>query len=148
MSGSATETFISHLIAHISAHNTSQLQHAMLTPPSVAEGEPNCPKEAHSDEMEILQDQPPPSATVTRFDARTIPQIKVQTYIQRILKYAPCQTDVLILVLIYLRRFKTPVNAWNVHRILITTYMVAAKYSSDTFFTNLHYAKVNNYIRP
>jgi len=138
MSGSTTETFISHLIAHISAHNTQQLKNAALTPPS----NPQSDTKMYDDEIEISQDQPPPTATVTRFDARTIPQIKVQTYIQRILKYAPCQTDVLILVLIYLTRFKTQINAWNVHRILITTYMVAAKFSSDTFFTNLHYAKV------
>ena len=89
-----------------------------------------------------------PPAPVTRFDARSIPAISVEAYLARILRYAPCEPDVLVLVLIHLERLSKRksifVNSWNVHRLLITSFMIGAKYSSDTFFTNTHYAKVSD----
>jgi len=142
-SSSTTEVFIAHLIAHISQHNTAHLQQqAQAEQQHSPESMDGITDPTFSSAKSKSSQVPPPTTNVTRFDARTIPQITVPTYIQRIMKYAPCQTDVLILVLIYLTRFKIQINAWNVHRILVTAYMVACKYSSDTFFTNLHYAKV------
>lgn len=36
------------------------------------------------------------------------------------------------------------VNSFNIHRLLITCLMVAAKFTSDLFYSNARYAKVNN----
>ncbi|KAJ3369607.1 hypothetical protein GGF31_005124 [Allomyces arbusculus] len=86
-------------------------------------------------------------APVSRFHARAPPPISIHAYLARILKYAPCENAVFIAVLVYLDRMaraRVPfvVCANNVHRLLITAIMVATKFHSDVFFTNVHYAKV------
>ncbi|KAJ3361102.1 hypothetical protein GGF32_007789 [Allomyces javanicus] len=86
-------------------------------------------------------------AQVSRFHARAPPPISVHAYLARILKYAPCENAVFIAVLVYLDRMaraRVPfvVCTNNVHRLLITAIMVATKFHSDVFFTNVHYAKV------
>jgi hypothetical protein len=90
---------------------------------------------------------PIPSGIVSRFHARAVPPISIQSYLTRILKYAPCANVVFISVLIYLDRMaraKVPfvVCSANIHRLLISAVMVATKFYSDVFYTNSHYAKV------
>lgn len=101
---------------------------------------------------------------------RTIPSIDILGYIKRIIKYAPCGSECLLAVLIYLERMADPserlltagfsrkqkleleetspkvqnpvvVDSYNVHRLLITGIMVAVKFLSDVFFTNLHMSR-------
>ncbi|KNE67884.1 hypothetical protein AMAG_12599 [Allomyces macrogynus ATCC 38327] len=86
-------------------------------------------------------------APVSRFHARAPPPISIHAYLARILKYAPCENAVFIAVLVYLDRMaraRVPfvVCTNNMHRLLITAIMVATKFHSDVFFTNVHYAKV------
>ncbi|KAJ3044588.1 hypothetical protein HDV00_001514 [Rhizophlyctis rosea] len=108
-------------------------------------------------------DRLPPTRTgLTRFHARTIPTIDVQGYLNRILKYAPCGNECFLAVLIYLDRMsrsrqgaKMPsspggsnhsapiiINSYNIHRLLIAGVMVAVKFLSDIFFTNVHISRV------
>jgi len=83
----------------------------------------------------------------TIFHAINPPSITIRAYIERIVRYAKCSKDFFILGLIYIDRLiqRNPtyvLNSLNVHRLLITSVMLASKYSNDFFYNNSYYAKV------
>jgi len=86
------------------------------------------------------------SPTITKFHASRPPSISVAEYLERINKYASCSSECLVLALIYIDRLIQQSNfaltALNVHRVLITAVMLAAKFFDDQYFNNLYYAKV------
>ncbi|RUS18603.1 cyclin-domain-containing protein, partial [Jimgerdemannia flammicorona] len=92
-----------------------------------------------------------PNATVTHFHSRAIPNIGVQAYLSRILRFAPFTNEVLLSILVYFDRIAKlseekqntfVINSYNIHRLLIASVVVASKYSSDVFYPNTRYAKV------
>lgn len=73
---------------------------------------------------------------VSVFHGLTRPTISIQSYLERIFKYANCSPSCLIVAYVYLDRFtqkqpSLPINSFNVHRLLITSVMVAAKFMDD-----------------
>ncbi|KAJ2383951.1 cyclin-like protein interacting with PHO85, partial [Coemansia sp. RSA 2603] len=88
--------------------------------------------------------------SLTLFHARSVPTIELETYMMRILKYCPCQNEVFIGLIVYIqtvidrcarRRMPFVVDAYSIHRLVITIVTVASKWFSDVFFTNSRYAK-------
>ncbi|KAF5731597.1 cyclin-U4-1 [Tripterygium wilfordii] len=84
---------------------------------------------------------------ISVFHGLTRPSISIQTYLDRILKYANCSPSCFIVAYVYLDRFAQsqpylPINSFNVHRLLITSVMVAAKFMDDMYYNNAYYAKV------
>ncbi|KAL6124545.1 hypothetical protein ACLB2K_077057 [Fragaria x ananassa] len=84
---------------------------------------------------------------VSVFHGLTRPTISIQSYLERIFKYANCSPSCLIVAYVYLDRFtqkqpSLPINSFNVHRLLITSVMVAAKFMDDLYYNNAYYAKV------
>ncbi|KAJ2496096.1 cyclin-like protein interacting with PHO85 [Coemansia sp. RSA 1972] len=89
--------------------------------------------------------------SLTLFHARSVPTIDLETYISRILKYCPCQNEVFLALIVYLQqlidrcgRRQAPftVDAYSIHRLVITAVTIGSKWFSDVFFTNSRYAKV------
>ncbi|TKY68882.1 Cyclin-U4-1 protein [Spatholobus suberectus] len=81
------------------------------------------------------------------FHGLTRPNISIQSYLDRIFKYANCSPSCFIVAYVYLDRFtqrqpSLPINSFNVHRLLITSVMVAAKFMDDMNYNNAYYAKV------
>ncbi|CAO2824209.1 unnamed protein product [Amaranthus hypochondriacus] len=74
------------------------------------------------------------------------PPVSIQQYVDRIFKYAGCSPSCFIVAYIYVDRYlqqtKTFLTSLNVHRLLATSVMVAAKFVDDSFFNNAYYAKV------
>lgn len=73
---------------------------------------------------------------ISVFQGLTRPNISIQSYLERIFKYANCSPSCFIVAYVYLDRFtqkqpSLPVNSFNVHRLLITSVMVAAKFMDD-----------------
>ena len=66
--------------------------------------------------------------------------------IPRIHKYANCSIECLILSLIYIDRLiqsgTIPVNSLTIHRVIITSVMLAIKFFDDAFFNNSFYARI------
>ena len=65
----------------------------------------------------------------------------------RICKFAACSGECFVLALIYVDRVIQNneyfvVNSLNVHRLLITSIMLAAKYFDDQYFNNAFYARI------
>jgi hypothetical protein len=104
------------------------------------------------------------SPVLQRFMARSVPSIDIHGYLARILKYAPCGTECFLAVLVYFDRMaaaripkflsKTTlpipkdsplvINSFNIHRLLIIGVMVAVKFMSDVFYTNVHVSRIFN----
>ncbi|KAF5188323.1 Cyclin-u4-1 [Thalictrum thalictroides] len=84
---------------------------------------------------------------ISVFHGLTRPTISIQNYLERIFKYANCSPSCFVVAYVYLDRFaqkqpSLPINSFNVHRLLITSVMVAAKFMDDMYYNNAYYAKV------
>jgi len=83
---------------------------------------------------------------ITRFHALKPPSISVLSYLERINKYASCSGEAFVLALIYIDRLIQRNNflltSLNIHRVIITSVMLAAKFFDDQYFNNAYYAKV------
>ncbi|CEL96180.1 unnamed protein product [Vitrella brassicaformis CCMP3155] len=84
---------------------------------------------------------------VTKFDAVRVPGISVREYFIRLAEFFSCSPTCHLLSLIYIDRIVkcTPnfkVDALNIHRLLVTSTMLAAKFYDDKFLSNAYYAQV------
>lgn len=72
---------------------------------------------------------------ITVFHGLRAPPVSIQQYIDRIFKYSGCSPSCFIVAKIYVDRFlqntDIPLTSLNVHRLLITSVMVAAKFIDD-----------------
>ncbi|KAJ9678715.1 hypothetical protein PVL29_020794 [Vitis rotundifolia] len=89
---------------------------------------------------------------ISAFHGLTRPSISIQSYLERIFKYANCSPSCFIVAFIYLDRFSQsqpslPISSFNAHRLLITSVMVAAKFMDDMYYNNAYYAKVGGISR-
>ncbi|MQL84330.1 hypothetical protein Taro_016822 [Colocasia esculenta] len=84
--------------------------------------------------------------SVTVFHGLRAPNLSIRRYIERIFKYSKCSPSCFVLAQVYMDRFLQQPNmhltSLNVHRLLITSVVVAAKFIDDAFFNNAYYAKV------
>ncbi|KAK7285354.1 hypothetical protein RJT34_20123 [Clitoria ternatea] len=83
---------------------------------------------------------------VTVFHGLRAPTLSVHNYIDRIFKYSGCSPSCFVVAHIYVDRFiqhtDIKLTSLNVHRLLITSIMLAAKFMDDAFYNNAYYAKV------
>ncbi|KAL2611198.1 hypothetical protein R1flu_022890 [Riccia fluitans] len=89
--------------------------------------------------------QSPPKLTV--FHGLRAPTISIEKYLERIFKYANCSPSCFVVAYAYIDRLTQqqpgiPITSLNVHRLLITSVMVAAKFLDDAYYNNAYYAKV------
>eukprot|EP00562_Extubocellulus_spinifer_P002833 CAMPEP_0178487960 /NCGR_PEP_ID=MMETSP0696-20121128/9599_1 /TAXON_ID=265572 /ORGANISM="Extubocellulus spinifer, Strain CCMP396" /LENGTH=318 /DNA_ID=CAMNT_0020115685 /DNA_START=444 /DNA_END=1400 /DNA_ORIENTATION=- len=89
---------------------------------------------------------------VTKFHALKAPGIGIHRYLERIHKYACCSKECFVLALIYIDRLIQRNNflltELNVHRVVITAVMLAAKFFDDAYYNNAYYAKVGGVLVP
>lgn len=83
---------------------------------------------------------------LTKFHALKAPGIGVEAYLDRVHKYASCSNECFILALIYIDRLIERNNFLltdlNVHRVVITAILLAAKFFDDAYYNNAYYAKI------
>lgn len=79
------------------------------------------------------------------------PEIGVRRYAERIYRYAGCSPACFVVAYAYLDRLAAPqeageeavaVDSYSVHRLLITSVMVAAKFMDDIHYNNAYFARV------
>ncbi|GAB4844271.1 Cyclin-U4-1 [Ancistrocladus abbreviatus] len=98
---------------------------------------------AESNDLDSIKQQ----QMVSVFHGLTRPTISIHSYLERIFKYAHCSPSCFIVAYVYLDRFAQrqpllPINSFNVHRLVITSVMVAAKFMDDMYYNNAYYAKI------
>merc|ERR1719198_2210312 len=97
---------------------------------------------ARNDQLPLVPTQ------VTPFHSSRPPAITVKSYLEdRILKYAGCSEETFILALIYMDQVVQfnpdfVISSLNVHRLLITSIMLASKFFDDVYYNNAYYARV------
>ncbi|XP_042474991.1 cyclin-P3-1-like [Macadamia integrifolia] len=95
---------------------------------------------------EKLLDTTKKKDTVTTFHGLRVPSLGIRKYIDRIFKYSCCSPSCFVIAYIYIDRFiqrmDVHLTSLNVHRLIITSVMVAAKFFDDAFFNNAYYARV------
>lgn len=97
---------------------------------------------------EILKETDKSTDTqASAFHSKRVPSISIRDYMMRIAKCAKCSEECLILALIYVDRLternkKFVIRSLNIHRLLITAVMLAAKFFDDRFYNNEYYARV------
>ncbi|PWA15468.1 cyclin-P3-1 [Artemisia annua] len=83
---------------------------------------------------------------LTDFHGSRAPTLTIKQYVDRIFRYSRCSPSCFVVAYIYMDRFIQAENiiltSLNVHRLLITSIMVAAKFIDEAFFNNAYYAKV------
>ncbi|CAM6118877.1 unnamed protein product [Calypogeia fissa] len=84
---------------------------------------------------------------LTSFHGLRAPGISISKYMERIFKYTNCSPSCFVVGYIYIDRLihkqpDMPVTLLNVHRLLVTAVMVAAKMLDDVHFNNAFYARV------
>ncbi|XP_022737704.1 cyclin-U4-1-like [Durio zibethinus] len=87
------------------------------------------------------------SQKISVFHGLTRPTLSIRSYLERIFKYANCSPSCFVVAYVYLDRFvqmqpSLPINSFNVHRLLITSVLVSAKFMDDMYYNNAYYAKV------
>lgn len=81
----------------------------------------------------------------TPFHSIRPPGMSVHDYLERISKYFQCSHQCFVICMVYLDRItkhhpEYMVNILNVHRLLVTGIMVAAKFWDDVHYRNSYYA--------
>lgn len=81
------------------------------------------------------------------FQCKTVPDITVKKYFQQLAKYTGLSGEAMILAMIHIARIyqklpNFPVNILTIHRLLLVSVMVSAKFFDDSFLNNARYAHV------
>lgn len=84
---------------------------------------------------------------VTRFHAIRAPQLSIHDYLMRIATYFQCSHECFVLALVYIDRIvklhpEFTICNLNIHRLLVTSVMLAAKFFDDVYYSNSYYARV------
>ncbi|XP_030545487.1 cyclin-P3-1-like [Rhodamnia argentea] len=83
---------------------------------------------------------------ITIFHGSRAPAMSVGQYLERICKYSSCSTSCFVVAYIYINRFLERtggcLTSLNVHRLLITSVVVASKFIDDAGSNNAYFAKV------
>lgn len=89
------------------------------------------------------------AGTAGKFHTYILPKISIAEYLGRIERYSICSKECFVIALLYIDRFissvgpnQAAVNHHSIHRVLITSIMLAAKFYDDQYFNNAYYAKI------
>nr|PVC54669.1 hypothetical protein MACL_00001135 [Theileria orientalis] len=92
----------------------------------------------------IVSDVIPEYGSISCFNSMNAPPIS--EYLTRIARYVNCSNECFVLALVYIDRImrlhRFSVSVLNIHRLLITSVMLAAKFSDDVYYSNSFYAQV------
>lgn len=89
----------------------------------------------------------PTPQKVTCFHAVRRPGLGVEAYLGRLRTYCQCSSSCFIVSLVYIDRIVKAhpdfeVGSLNIHRLLASTVVLAAKFMDDIYYSNAYYAKV------
>ena len=98
------------------------------------------------DANSVKQFVPPDEGKFIKFQSSYAPELSINSYLVRIQKYSKCSDACLVNTLIYIDKLILTSGLFltrlNIHRLLITSLMLAAKFHDDIFYNNSFYAKL------
>jgi len=95
----------------------------------------------------LVNIKPATKGQITRFHAVKPPDISISHYLERIRRYFGCSNECFVLSLVYIDRIVKlhedfSISILNIHRLLVTSVMLAAKFFDDVYYSNAFYARV------
>jgi len=91
-------------------------------------------------------DKMPPKSRHFRSSLSKLPPFTIEAYVKRILHYAPCERESFLAALMYMDRLSRKCgfvfNSMNIHRSLITSLLIAAKFIEENPVDNVYFATV------
>uniref|UniRef100_A0A1J3D2M7 Cyclin n=1 Tax=Noccaea caerulescens TaxID=107243 RepID=A0A1J3D2M7_NOCCA len=98
------------------------------------------------DDDKLVGESPEMKDSVAVFNGLSRPEISIAHYLDRIFKYSGCSPSCFVIAHIYIDQFlhrtRALLKPLNVHRLIITTVMLAAKVLDDRYYNNAYYARV------
>lgn len=86
------------------------------------------------------------SALIQDFLSKKPPQISLNKYLKRFMKYSKPEPSTLIIGLVYIDKIcensNLQLTVFNIHRLVLACLIVAIKYNEDDYYSNEYYAKV------
>ena len=86
------------------------------------------------------------SVLIQDFLSKKPPQISLNKYLKRFMKYSKPEPSTLIISLIYIDKIcensNLQLTIYNIHRLVFACLIVAIKYNEDDYYSNEYYAKV------
>ena len=86
------------------------------------------------------------SNIINFFLTKKIPSISIYDFLERLVKYSKIEKSTLILILIYIDKFCDMNNEnltfYNIHKLILSSLVIAAKYNEDKYLSNEFYAKI------
>ena len=91
--------------------------------------------------------------TPTVFHAVREPSVSIHDYLFRISRYFLCSPECFVMSLVYIDRIMKKqsdfvISKLNIHRLIVTSMMLAVKFFDDTYYSNAYYAKVGGVKAP
>mmetsp|Transcript_24571 Transcript_24571/g.54725 ORF Transcript_24571/g.54725 Transcript_24571/m.54725 type:complete len:208 (+) Transcript_24571:114-737(+) len=88
-----------------------------------------------------------PTLRVTSFHSVRAPPLSIHEYLVRIARYFQCSNECFVLCLVYIDRIvklhpEFTICSLNIHRLLVTSAILAAKFFDDIYYSNAYYARV------
>eukprot|EP01063_Lacrimia_lanifica_P031408 TRINITY_DN5168_c0_g1_i4.p2 TRINITY_DN5168_c0_g1~~TRINITY_DN5168_c0_g1_i4.p2 ORF type:complete len:226 (+),score=68.22 TRINITY_DN5168_c0_g1_i4:65-742(+) len=72
--------------------------------------------------------------------------VSVQDYLIRLFKYGLATPEVYVHMVVYMGRFRSRTSiefhSYNIHRLMLTAFTIAAKLRDDVYYSNKYYAKI------
>eukprot|EP01029_Cantina_marsupialis_P029211 TRINITY_DN779950_c0_g1_i1.p1 TRINITY_DN779950_c0_g1~~TRINITY_DN779950_c0_g1_i1.p1 ORF type:complete len:177 (-),score=17.19 TRINITY_DN779950_c0_g1_i1:111-641(-) len=101
--------------------------------------------------VQAQDDIKPDKRQPCRFDGHRPAKITIKAYLERLKTFTKCSSTCFVLCLVYIDRLITQSNFFlsslNVHRVLVTSLMLAAKFFDDEYFVQSHYAEIGGISR-
>lgn len=103
------------------------------------------------DRLILANETKPQNSAFLKFQSAYCPDVSVHAYLGRIQKYANCSDACLILAMVYIDRLIEAPNGLvlsrlNIHRLVITSVLMAVKFHDDLFYNNAYFAKLGKYL--
>ncbi len=80
------------------------------------------------------------------FSSKKIPSISIYDFLERIVKYSKIEKSTLVLIFIYIDQLcdmnNVDLTFYNIHKLILSSLVIAAKYNEDKYLSNDFYAKL------
>ena len=80
------------------------------------------------------------------FLTKAIPPISIKDYIEHLYKYTNISSSTIVVMLIYIERLcnicKCKLTYFNIHKLILSSFIVASKYNEDEYYSPKFYSKI------
>jgi len=98
---------------------------------------------SHISDVNDWKGAPPVSM---QFIGKDVPDLPLKEYMERLARYFKCSPSVFLAAMIYIDRFinrsNVTINRLTIHRLLIVSFVISAKFNEDLHYSNAYYAQV------